>query len=70
MLKTVETTSKDTITWITNIKDQLDSTIVKVQKKAPKIYRKKLESIGIVESQKVGRETLYINKGLIELLKE
>lgn len=103
MLKAVENTSKDTITRITNIKDQLDNTITKVQEKAPKIYRKELvellfeqpyskiefvvnrlgverkaasrylkelEIIGVLESQKVGRETLYINKELIEILKQ
>jgi len=103
ILKAVERTSKDTITRITNIKDQLDFTIVKVQEKAPKLYRKELvellfeqpyskiefvvnklgverkaasrylkelESIGIIESQKVGREILYINKELIEILKQ
>ena len=102
MLKAVEYTSKDTITKFTNIKDQLDSTIIQVQEKAPKIYRKdlvellfeqpyskieflvnklgverkaasrylrELEHIGVVESQKIGRETLYINKALIEILK-
>lgn len=102
MLKAVEYTSKDTITKITKIKDQLDSTIIQVQEKAPKIYRKdlvellfeqpyskieflvnklgverkaasrylrELEHIGVVESQKIGRETLYINKALIEILK-
>jgi Fic family protein len=103
MLKAVESTSKHTIERIVNIKDQLDSTIIKVQEKAPKLYRKELvellfeqpyskiefvvnklgverkaasrylkelEDIGIVESQKVGRETLYINKELIEILKK
>ncbi len=103
MLKAVETTSKESITKITNIKEQLDSTIIRVQEKAPKIYRKELvellfeqpyskieyvvsnlgverkaasrylrelETIGVVESQKVGRETLYINKELIEILKK
>lgn len=103
MLKAVESTSKDTIIRIANIKEQLDSTILKVQEKAPKVYRKELvellfeqpyskiefvvnklgverkaasrylkelEDIGIVESQKVGRETLYINKDLIEILKQ
>ena len=103
MLKAVESTSKDTIIRITDIKDQLDSTITKVQEKAPKIYKKELvellfeqpyskiefvvnklrverkaasrylrelENIGILESQKVGRETLYINKELIEILKQ
>jgi len=103
MLKAVETTSKDTITRITNIKNLLDITIIKVQSEAPKVYRKELvellfeqpyskiefvvsklgverkaasrylkelESIGILESQKVGRETVYINKELIEILKQ
>ena len=103
MLKAIESTSKDTTTKISNIKDYLDSTIIKVQNKAPKIYRKELvellfeqpyskiefvvtklgverkaasrylkalEGIGIVESQKVGRETLYINRELIEILKK
>jgi Fic family protein len=103
MLKAVEHTSNDTIIRITNIKNQLDSTIIKVQEKAPKIYRKELvellfeqpyskiefvvnklgverkaasrylkelEYIGVVESQKVGRETIYINRELIEILKQ
>lgn len=103
MLKAVESTSKNTITKITNIKNQLDLTIIKVQEKAPKIYRKELvellfeqpyskiefvvnklaverkaasrylkelESIGVLESQKVGRETLYVNRELIEILKQ
>lgn len=103
MLKALERTSKDTITRIANIKDQLDTTIIKVQERAPKIYRKEmvellfeqpyskiefvvnrlgverkaasrylkeLENIGIVESQKAGRETLYINRELIEILKQ
>jgi Fic family protein len=103
MLKAVESTSKDTILKITNIKNQLDKIIIKVQKESPKIYRKELvellfeqpyskidfvvnrlnverkaasrylrelEDIGILESQKVGRETLYINRELIEILKQ
>ncbi len=103
MLKAVENTSKDTISQIININDQLNNTITKVQEKAPKIYRKELvellfeqpyskiefivnrlgverkaasrylkelEVIGVLESQKVGRETLYINKELIEILKQ
>ena len=102
MLRAIESTSKDTITKITNIKNQLDKTIVKVQTDSPKIYRKELvellfehpyskiefvvdklnverkaasrylrelESIGILESQKVGRETLFKNRELIEILK-
>jgi len=103
MLKAVETTSKNTITRITNIKDLLELTILKVQEKAPKIYRKELvellfeqpyskiefvvnklgverkaasrylkelENIGVLKSQKVGRETLYVNRELIEILKQ
>ena len=102
MLKAVEHTSKDTIHLISKIKNQLDKTIMEVQTKSPKIYKKELvellfeqpyskiefvvdklkverkaasrylrelENIGILESQKVGRETLYINKQLIEILK-
>lgn len=103
MLKAVESTSNNIITKITKIKNQLDLTIIKVQEKAPKVYRKELvellfeqpyskiefvvnklgverkaasrylkelESIGVLESQKVGRETLYVNRELIEILKQ
>lgn len=41
-----------------------------VERKAAARYLKELANIGIVESQKVGRETLYINKALIEILKQ
>ena len=41
-----------------------------VERKAASRYLKELEKIGILESQKVGRETLYINKDLIEILKK
>jgi len=40
-----------------------------VERKAASRYLKELESIGMLQSQKVGRETLYINIGLIEILK-
>ncbi len=103
MLRAVESTSRDTIIRITNIKNLLDLTIARVQAKAPKVYRKELvellfeqpyskiefvvnkigverkaasrylkelEEIGVIESQKVGREILYINRELIELLKQ
>jgi len=103
MLKAVESTSKETISKIINIKTLLDETILKVQTKSPKIYRKELvellfeqpyskidyvveklnverkaasrylkelENIGILKSQKAGRETLYINTELIEILKQ
>ena len=41
-----------------------------VERKAASRYLKELEKIGILESQKVGRETLYINIELIEILKK
>lgn len=41
-----------------------------VERKAASRYLKELEAIGILQSQRVGRETLYINVGLIEILKE
>lgn len=41
-----------------------------VERKAASRYLKELEKIGILESQKVGRETLYVNKDLIEILKK
>lgn len=102
MLRAVESTSRDTIAKIANIKNLLDATIIRVQENAPKLYRKELvellfehpyskiefvvarlnverkaasrylktlEEIGVVQSQKVGRETLYINRELIEVLK-
>jgi Uncharacterized conserved protein len=103
MLKAVESTSKSTIKKITSIKKMLDETILIVQQKAPKLYRKELvellfeqpyskiefvvnklgverkaasrylkelEDIGIVKSLKIGRETLYINKDLIDILRK
>lgn len=43
---------------------------LQVERKAASRYLKELEKIGILESQKVGREALYINKELIEILKQ
>lgn len=40
-----------------------------VERKAASRYLRELEDIGILESHKVGRETLYINKRLVEILK-
>ena len=40
-----------------------------VERKAASRYLKELEKTGVLESQKVGRDTLYINKKLIEILK-
>ncbi len=103
MLKAVETTSKDTISKITNIRDHLELTLRNVQQKAPKLYRKELvellfeqpysridcvvnklgverkaasrylkglQEIGVLESQKIGREVVYINRDLVEILKQ
>ncbi len=103
MLKAIESTSKKTIIKITEVKNLLETTILKVKKEAPKIYRKELieilfeqpyskiefvvnklgverkaasrylkqlVNIGILESQKVGRETLFINIELIRILKQ
>jgi Fic family protein len=103
MLKAIESTSKNTISKISKIKDQLEQTIIEVQSKSPKIYRKEfvellfeepyskiefvvdklnverkaayrylreMEHIGVLKSQKIGRDTLYINKKLIEILKQ
>ncbi|MEN8118980.1 MAG: Fic family protein [Bacteroidota bacterium] len=41
-----------------------------VERKAASRYLKALENIGILKSQKVGRETIYINENLIEILKK
>lgn len=41
-----------------------------VERKAASRYLKELEKIGILKAQKIGRETLYINTELIEILKE
>lgn len=41
-----------------------------VERKAASRYLKKLEEIGILESHKVGRETIYVNIGLMEILKK
>ncbi len=40
-----------------------------VERKAASRYLKKIEEIGILKSEKVGRETIYINEKLIEILK-
>lgn len=45
--------------------DRLD-----VERKAASRYLKEMESIGLLQSQRIGRETLYINKGLIDILKQ
>ena len=40
-----------------------------VERKAASRYLKQLEEIGILESQKIGRETIYVNTELITILK-
>ena len=42
---------------------------LKVERKAASRYLKKLEEIGILKSEKIGRENLYLNTELIEILK-
>jgi len=42
---------------------------LKVERKAASRYLRKLESIGVLKSQKIGRENIYINEKLIEILK-
>jgi predicted transcriptional regulator len=41
-----------------------------VERKAASGYLKKMENMGIVSSQKVGRENNYVNEKLIEILKK
>ncbi len=43
---------------------------LKVERKAASRYLKKLEEIGILKSEKIGRENLYLNTELIEILKQ
>ena len=50
-------------------KIDLVSRRLNVERKAASRYLKKLEEIGVLKSEKVGRETLYLNTGLIEILK-
>ena len=40
-----------------------------VERKAASRYLKQLEVLDIVTSQKIGRETIYINEKLIEILR-
>jgi len=42
---------------------------LKVERKAASRYLKNLEDIGILKSEKIGRENLYLNKELIKILK-
>ena len=39
-----------------------------VQRKTAANYLKELEKIGVLQIQKVGKENLYLNKGLLEIL--
>ncbi len=41
-----------------------------VERKAASRYLQKLEKIGIVTSQKIGRESIYVNENLIQILKQ
>ena len=42
---------------------------LKIERKAASRYLKNLEDIGVLKSEKVGREILYLNTELIEILK-
>lgn len=42
---------------------------LKVERKAASRYLKNLEEIGVLKLEKIGRENLYLNKELIEILK-
>lgn len=42
---------------------------LQVERKAGSRYLKKLEELGILKSQKIGRETIYVNEKLIDILK-
>ncbi|MGB0949793.1 MAG: hypothetical protein ACPGU0_06765 [Marinirhabdus sp.] len=42
---------------------------MKVERKAGSRYLRNLEKLGILKSQKIGRETIYINEKLIDILK-
>lgn len=41
-----------------------------VERKAASRYLRELEDLGILKSHKIGRETLYINRKLVEILKD
>jgi len=41
-----------------------------IERKAASRYLKRLEEIGLLKSEKIGRETIYINEELIEILKK
>ncbi|WP_366511984.1 hypothetical protein [Maribacter sp.] len=41
-----------------------------VERKVASRYLNRLEEIGIITSKKVGRENIYVNKELIEILKK
>lgn len=43
--------------------------VLGVERKAASRYLKNLEEVGLLKSQKMGRETIYINTQLIEILK-
>jgi len=41
-----------------------------VERKSASRYLKSLEQIGIINSEKIGRENIYVNRKLIEILKK
>jgi len=40
-----------------------------VERKSASRYLKSIEQIGIINSEKIGRENIYVNRKLIEILK-
>jgi predicted transcriptional regulator len=40
-----------------------------VERKAASRYLNRLEEIGVIKSEKIGRENIYVNRKLIEILK-
>ena len=91
ILKGIEITSKETITLIEKIQNEMKTYKEEFRNKLPKIYSKELleslfyevytkisyienlnqlEEIGLLESEKIGRERLYKNTRLIKLLSE
>ena len=43
---------------------------LEVERKAASRYLRKLEEIGVLKSQKIGRENIYVNIDLMEILKK
>jgi len=44
--------------------------VLNVERKAASRYLRELEAVGILESRVIGRETIYVNKALLEVLSQ